>query len=188
MSAVARASSTCAANARARGLSEVSFCNASLSFRSCPETSGRQKERPNRQTGNRMGTPSGNQSGHTLNGWGDLGGRTAKGMVNQDTGRALSIGVRSLEIFRLRIGLNGKNRCQQDSKLGHRSHRQCRWTKRGDVDGYGLEIAGFMPFCILAMSASGAIGRCLRHMAVNHSNMVVSCREMEVKRRQTKEE
>jgi len=122
-------------------------------------------------------------------GWADLDGRAAKGMINQHTGRALSFGIWRPETFRLQIGLNRKTRCQQDRKLGDRSRRQFRRTKHGNVDGHGFAFAGFVPFSVLAWRASGGVGSCgLRHMAVNHSLVVMPFSGMEVKRRQTEEE
>jgi len=120
--------------------------------------------------------------------WKDLGGRAAKGMINQDTRRGLSFGIRRPETYTLQIGVDRQIRCQQDSKIRSRSRRQFRRTKRRNVDGYGFEFAGFVPFCVVGRRASEAVSSSrLRHMAVNHSIVLVLSSGMEVKRRQTEE-
>ena len=121
--------------------------------------------------------------------WKELGGRAAKGMINQDTRRGLSFGIRGPETFKLQIGVDRQIRCQKAGKIRSRSRRHFRRTKRGNIDGYGLEFAGFVLFCVLAWRASGAVSpSCLRHVAVNHSIVLVLSSGVEVKRRHTEKE
>jgi hypothetical protein len=122
-------------------------------------------------------------------GWSDLGGGTAKGMINQNTGRILRSGIWRLEAYTLQIGVDRNIRCQQAGKIRGRSRRQPGRTKRGNVDWYGFEFAGFVLFCVLACHASGGVSSTrLRHMAVKHSFVLMLCSGMEVKHRQTEEE
>ena len=109
-------------------------------------------------------------------------------MINQDTGRALSIGIWRLEEFSLQIGLNRQICRQQDRNHG---------PGVGDSpDGQSAETSTGMDSKSLASyrSATWLVRRrsCLlqpsRHVAVNHSIVVVLRSGMEVKRRQTEEE
>jgi hypothetical protein len=110
-------------------------------------------------------------------------------MINQNARRRLSHRLRRPETLRPKIGLNRKTRCQQCRELGGGCRRQSRRAERGNLDGYGSEFAGLVPFRALAKNALGAVSSWrLRQMAVNHGAVVVLRSGMKVKRRQAEEE